>query len=111
MFMARPVVWRKQGKEAVRDTSVRMDPTDSVITLTLAPGDEALLAYCMNCTMEGFTHEGSMDAWADEPGRTRLNLYWMRIEHRGKARTYTPSELVLEVTKSRMQYTVLRVKG
>lgn len=45
MFTVRPVVWRKQGKEAVRDTSVRMDPADSVITLTLAPGDEALLAH------------------------------------------------------------------
>lgn len=111
MFMARPVVWRKQGQEAVRDTSVRMDPADSVITLTLAPGDEALLAHCMNCTMEGFTRDGSVDAWADEPGRTRLNLYWMRIEHRGTVRTYAPRELVQEVTKNKLQRTVLRVKG
>lgn len=61
--------------------------------------------------MEGFTHDGITDPWADEPGRTRLNLYWMRIEHRGTARTYTPRELVQEVTKNKLQHAVLRVKG
>lgn len=111
LFTNRPVVWRKQGKEAVPDTTIRMNPADSVVTITLGPGEEAHLGRCMNCTLEALTREGITDPWADQNGNTRLNLYWMRIEQRGEAVTYTPQELVGFAHKNKLQQTLLRLKS
>ncbi len=111
LFSTRPVAWRKQGKPSVPDTTIRMNPADSVVTIILGPGEEAVLGHCMNCTLEVLTREGISDPWADRDGNTRLNLYWMRIEQRGEAVTYTPKELVEFAAKNKLQRTLLRLKS
>lgn len=110
LFAPRPVVWRKHGKELVADTTIRMNPADSLISITLGPGEEALLGHCMNCTLEVLTTHGGTDPWADANGNSRLNLYWMRIEQEGTATTYSPTELVAMATKNKLQRTLLRLK-
>lgn len=110
LFAQRPVAWRKQGKDMVADTTIRMNPTDSLIAFTLGPGEEALLGHCMNCTLEVLTTHGGTDPWADSNGNSRLNLYWMRIEQQGNTTTYTPTELVAMATKNTTSRTLLRLK-
>ena len=111
LFTSRPVVLRKQGKETVPDTTIRMNATDSVVTVTLGPGEEAVIGDCMNCTLEALTREGISDPWADQNGNTRQNLYWMRIEQRGEAVTYTPTQLVEFAAQNKLQRTLLRLKS
>ncbi len=111
LFAPRPVVWHRSGKAMVLDTTCLVNPADSIVSFTLGPGDEALLGSCMNCTLEVLTtHEGS-DPWMDNEGNSRLNLYWMRIEHAGKSTTYSPKELVALAAKNKLQRTLLRLKS
>ncbi len=110
LFAQRPVAWRKQGKDLVADTTIRMNPADSLIAFTLGPGEETLLGHCMNCTLEVLTTHSGTDPWADANGNSRLNLYWMRIEQQGHTTTYTPTELVAMATKNKTSRTLLRLK-
>lgn len=109
MFFDRLVIMRKQGKETIRDTTTVMNPADSVVSFTLAPGDRTVIAWCMNCTLEGLLSEGAVDAWARN-GHDRVNLYWMRIEQSGTSRTYSPRELVALATKKKLQQTLFRIE-
>lgn len=111
LFTTRPVALRRNGRETVADTTLHMDPADSVVTITLGPGEEAVLGHCMNCTLEVLTTHGGTDPWADADGNSRMNLYWMRIEQGGEVRTYTPKELVEGVAKNKLQRTLIRLKG
>lgn len=109
MFFDRLVIMRKQGREMVRDTTTVMNPADSVVTFTLAPGDRTTIAWCMNCTLEGLLSEGAVDVWAVN-GLNRVNLYWMRIEQNGQAQTYSPQQLVALATKKKTQLTLFRIE-
>ncbi|MBL7952086.1 MAG: hypothetical protein JNM62_10230 [Flavobacteriales bacterium] len=109
MFSPRPVIYRKSGKELVPDTTVMMDARDSTIRFTLAPGEEASLARCMNCTYEGFTRPNAVDAWSPDGVRNRLNLSWMRVEHKGTSTTYGPAELLALARKSKATRTVFAI--
>lgn len=111
IFMANPLVERKQGRTFRTDTTVMIDPRDNMVTLTLAPGDRAMLARCINCTFEHLALTDSADAWGDEALDRHLNLYWMRIEQNGKSETYTPKQLVDLATKRKLQLTLLRISG
>lgn len=110
MFTRRPVIYRKRGKEVVTDTTVVMDPRDSTIHFSLAPGDEAALAHCMNCTYEGFNDPNAVDAWSADGRTTRMNLLWLRVDHKGITSTYSPTELLALASKSKLQRTVFVVK-
>ena len=110
MFFDRLVIMRKQGREEYRDTTTVMNPVDSVVTFTLAPGDRTTIAWCMNCSMESLLREGAVDPWAVN-GLDRINLYWLHIEQNGKAQTYTPRELLDIATKKKLQLTLFRIEA
>lgn len=101
MFTDRPGVWRKQARTT--DTTVTMNPADSLIKFTLSPGDRGDIGWCANCTMQRLVRKGARDAM------DRMNLYWMCIEQGDKARTYAPHELLQLATKTRRKLTVLSI--
>ena len=110
IFGAEPWVYRKQGSSFVRDSTVRMAYRDSTITITLAPGDKAVLAQCTHCTYADLARADSADAWSDESLGPRMNLYWMRIERDGRSEQFTPRQLVEMATKRTHGTTLLRIR-
>ena len=84
-----------------RDTSaaVTMNKTDSVMTLTLQPGEEAILGEGQVRPNDRLLADGTAST-CPQWDRHCMNLYWMRITHSGVDHTY-PSEELLKALRKR----------
>lgn len=106
-YKIQPLGWNGLFHEDVllRDRSVYMNKADSVVTLILQPGEDAVLG-------EGFV---SRKARPLQPGDTAncpsyergcMNLYWMRITQSGIDHLYTPEELIKALRARRIPITL-----
>lgn len=101
-FTTRPGIERKQGSDFVPDTTVRVNPADSVVTFTLAPGERAAIARCVNCTYEGMSDGGGGYAY------NRMNMEWLNVTRAGTTTTYTALSL-LELAQQQKTHATLFV--
>lgn len=107
VFLSSPMVMRKQNGKHVPDTTIAINPLDSVVRFTLGPGDRTVIAYMRNATLENSMPPHPLA----NVGNKRSNLIWFRVEHSGRVQTYLPEQLMELAVKSKMQQTVLRVSG
>lgn len=95
--------------ETAMDTvkaSVSMNRADSTITLTLLPGEKAILGAGRTSRKDQLLSNGEA-AKCGQYERDCMNLYWMRISQNGVERTYTSEELLKALRKRSIPITLV----
>jgi hypothetical protein len=91
-----------------KDTSasVMMNRTDSVITLTLQPGDEAILGEGQAGPKDRLLADGTA-ANCPQWDRHCMNLFWMHITQNGVEHAYTSEDLLKALKKRKIPLTLI----
>ena len=93
------------GMDTTRSRAT-LNKADSVITLTLLPGEEAIVGAGVAHRNDRLLSDGTT-ATCCGYDRDCMNLYWMRIAQNGVEHTYTSEELLNALRKRRIPLTLI----